>query len=713
MKSIMRRVTLAGLILALAGAGLSGQSASRPTAPPAPPGAQAPPPDLQTPSFRVQVDYVEVDALVTDEQGRFVRNLTKDDFQVLEDGKLQSISTFTLVDIPVERPDRPLYTETPIEPDVETNERPFDGRIYVMILDDLHIDALRSQNVKNAARRFIERNLGANDLMAVIYTGGRANAAQEFTSNKRLLIASVDRFVGRKLQSATLARNDEYFRQAAGAFQDRRIPDPYEQERAYNAQGTMRALRQVAEWFAGVRGRRKTMLFVSEGIDYDVTDIIRAPDTPMSSASVILDDIREAIQATARSNVSIYGIDPRGLVGIGDETIGVAGFAVADDPTQRDIGPSGLANELRLSQDNLRALSEETNGFAVVNRNDITESFDRIVRDNSSYYVLAYYPPSDKKDGKFHRIQVKVNRPGVTVRARRGYLSPKGNSKPAPVPTGGASPASLEALNSPIQVSGLTMRAFAAPFKGTAPNASVLVGVEVRGRDLALQANTKLELSFLAVDASGKQRAAKTDTLTLNLRPETRTRVEQTGLRFLNRIDLPPGRYQLRIASHDTVGGASGSVIYDLEIPDYNKQPFTMSGLVLTSMSAGTTMTVKADEQLKALLPGPPVATRAFSQNDELALFTEVYDNEGRTPHTVDVIATVRSDAGTIHYKVEEERDSKEFGGDRGGFGFATRIPLTELAPGPYVLTVEARSRLGNERAAARQVRFTVVASTR
>ena len=395
-----------------------------------PQAAQAPPPDLQTPSFRVQVDYVEVDALVTDEEGRFVRDLTKDDFQVFEDGKPQSISTFTLVDIPVERPDRPLFTETPIEPDVETNERPFDGRIYVMILDDLHVDALRSQLVKIAARRFIERNLGANDLMAVIFTGGRADAAQEFTSNKRLLLASVDRFIGRKLQSATLARNEEYFRQAAGAFQDQRIPDPVRAGARLQRAG--HDARRSGRWpsgLRGVRGRRKTMLFVSEGIDYDITDIIRAPDTPMSSASVILDDIREAIQATARSNVSIYGIDPRGLTSIADETIGVTGFAVADDPPQRGIGPGGLMNELQLSQDNLRALSEETNGFAVVNRNDPGPSFDRIVRDNSSYYVLAYYPPTDKKDGKFHRIEVRVNRPGLTVRARRGYLAPEGQQQ--------------------------------------------------------------------------------------------------------------------------------------------------------------------------------------------------------------------------------------------------------------------------------------------
>ena len=84
---------------------------------------------------------------------------------------------------------------------MQSNERPFDGRVYVMILDDLHVDAMRTQRVRQSARQFIERNLGANDLMAVIFTGGRATDAQDFTSNKRLLLNAVDKFMGRKLQS--------------------------------------------------------------------------------------------------------------------------------------------------------------------------------------------------------------------------------------------------------------------------------------------------------------------------------------------------------------------------------------------------------------------------------------------------------------------------------------------------------------------------------
>ena len=100
---------------------------------------QAPPvPVPQQPTFKAQVEYVEVDALVSDASGNFVRGLTKDDFQVLEDGKAQTISTFTLVDIPIERYTKPLGAALPIEPDVRTNERPFDGRVYVMVIDDLH-----------------------------------------------------------------------------------------------------------------------------------------------------------------------------------------------------------------------------------------------------------------------------------------------------------------------------------------------------------------------------------------------------------------------------------------------------------------------------------------------------------------------------------------------------------------------------------------------
>src|SRR5204863_7529856 len=142
-------------------------------------------------------------------------------------------------------------------------------------------------------------------------------------------------------------------------------------------------------------------------------------------------------------------VDPRGLTDGSEDSISVGQFADSDDPVAgRGIGQSSLQNELRLSQDSLRQLSEQSGGFAAVNRNDLSTAFDRIVRDNSSYYVLAYYPPSDKRDGKFHKIEVRVNKPGLIVRSRRGSVSPKGKAAPQNTRTGGMPPHWSDAINS-------------------------------------------------------------------------------------------------------------------------------------------------------------------------------------------------------------------------------------------------------------------------
>ena len=666
---------------------------------------QTQPPVPQPPTFKVEVDYVEVDALVTDQRGNFVRDLKKEDFQVLEDGKPQTIATFSIIDIPTERANRPLFASQPIEPDVKTNAQPFDGRIYVMVIDDLHTTFGRSQRVKAAARQFIDRHLGANDLMAVVHTSGPTDASQEFTGNRRLLRAAVDRVMGRKVASSTVTRTDEYYRQQSLGMRQAGSPvnDPEEAERGFNARSTLRELKEVADWFGNVRGRRKTILFVSEGIDYDITDVFNN-----RSASTILDDTRDTIAAATKSNVSIYGIDPRGLTDLGDESIEVQSFP---DDTSLGIGQSSFRREIQLSQDSLRVLSDETGGFAVVNKNDFSTAYDRIVRDNSSYYVLAYYPPNPKRDGRFHRIDVRVTRPGLTVaRARRGYANPRGK---APAPTAAASnqPSAevRDALNSPLPVSGVTMHVFAAPFKGTESNASVLVGTEIRGRDLKLDANDKVEVSYLAIDAKGKVRGGSTDSLTLNFRPETRSRVEQTGVRILSRLDLPPGRYQLRFAARDSSAGSIGSVLYDLEVPDFYKGPLVMSGLALTSTAGAAELTPRPDEQLKMVLPGPPAGLRTFSQDDGIVLFAEVYDNEAASPHKVDITSTVTSDDGKVMYKTDEERSSTDLLGKRGGYGYTAQIPLKDLPPGSYVLKVAARSRLGQGATAGRELQFTIV----
>jgi len=540
-----------------------------------------------------------------------------------------------------------------------------------------------------------------------VHTAGASNANQEFTNNKRLLLAAVDKTMGRKLDSATANKTTEYNNTRGIRQQGDPLNDPDDMERGFNARLTLDTLRSVSEWFGSVRGRRKAILFVSEGIDYDIYDVIAGNGSNHQSASTVIDATRDAIGAATRANVAIYGIDPRGLTDLGDESIEIGSFP---DDTSLGVGQGSLQNELRLSQDSLRTLSEETGGFAVVNKNDFSTAFQRIVEDNSSYYVLAYYPP-DPRPGRTHKIDVRLTRPGLTVRARKAYLTPKKVDPPKTTSNNPSTPELREALDSPLPVSGLTMHVFAAPFKGVAPNASVLFGVELRGRDMKVDPNSKILLSYIAIDATGKVKGGNTDSVTLTgLKPESKARIEQSGLRMLNRLELPPGRYQLRIAAHDSSGGNVGSIQYDLDVPDFAKAPFSMSGLVLTSGSGSVFPTVKADEQLKPVMPGPPIALRTFPQNDEIALFTEVYDNAGATPHKVDIVTTVTTDEGKVLFKTEEMRDSTDLGGKRGGYGYTTRVPMKDLALGSYVLKVEAKSRLKDTPPVARELQFTVEA---
>ena len=159
-------------------------------------------------TFQVEVNYVDVDVVVTDEQGRFVTGLTRKDFEVFEDGKPQKVDTFSLVEIPVERPAEFVVDGRAVPADTQTNRKPFDGRVYAFILDDLDVSAMRSAQVRDAAREFVRRYMGVNDLGAVIYTSGRTDAAQEFTTNRELLIRAIDKFQGRRMRSLSLDRLD-------------------------------------------------------------------------------------------------------------------------------------------------------------------------------------------------------------------------------------------------------------------------------------------------------------------------------------------------------------------------------------------------------------------------------------------------------------------------------------------------------------------------
>ena len=261
-----------------------------------PPGARRRPPRQQAPAAarrrRAAAGHVprrgelrRGGRVVTDAQGNVVTDLTADDFEVLEDGRPQKVAAFSLVNIPIERAERPLFAPAPIEPDVQTNA----GRRRPHLPDRarrpahrLHQHAAR----QGGARQFIEQNFGANDLAAVVYTSGRASDAQDFTNNPRLLLAA-DRQVHRPQARAR--------RRSSGSTSMRASIPARAHGRAgsttrarwsarFRARSAMASVRKLAEFMAGVRGRRKAMLLISEGIDYDIYE--RSSTTRSASAVI-------------------------------------------------------------------------------------------------------------------------------------------------------------------------------------------------------------------------------------------------------------------------------------------------------------------------------------------------------------------------------------------------------------------------------------------
>ena len=678
--------------------------AQAPAQPPAPSRASSQPPV----TFRVEVNYVEIDASVTDAQGAFVRNLTKDDFQVIEDGKPQALTAFSMVDIPIERSDPPLFSKTAIPPDVATNRTPFEGRVFVLVIDDLHTRFTRSARSRAAARQFVERYVGANDIVAVVNTSGFGKGMQDFTGNRALALRAIDTAMGIKAESSTQAALADYqMNRGMQGMQSNANASFNEMQRYNNARNSLRTLRNIADYMAGMRGRRKAVVYFSEGINYDVTNAIGN-----RYASDVQREIRDMVAAATRGNVNVYSVDPRGVTSGMEDAIEISGGFPADN----SIGPTGLMDEMRLEHDSLRVVAEETGGFAVLNQNDFRTGFQRILEDSSSYYVLGYYPTNDKRDGRFRRVEVKVLKPGLRVRARRGYAAPsparKAETSETPART---SPELRDALDSPVAISGLTITAFAAPFKGAGKNAALALAIEVDGSAMQFTPTpagtfaNDLEVTMFAANADGKIRDGARDVINLGLRPQTHEIVRQTGFRIVRRLQVPPGKYQVRIGARES-GGRVGTVLLDVDAPDFTKAGLTMSGIAIASAYASRMPTANPDSanEFKDVLPSPPTALREFPRGDQLSIFAEVYDNGARTPHRVEIKTEVLADDGRVVLAKSDERKSEELQGASGGYGHSTQVPLSQLAPGRYVLRITAKSFLADTPPVSREIEFRI-----
>ena len=421
--------TLAPVLVMAAAVLVAGEppAQQRPTnAPPAAPATPATPAPgtpgatPQQPTFRAGVNFVRVDAIVTDRQGNPIADLKPTDFEVLEDGKPQTIESFRFVRVDGSQP-----AETPARirtrQDEERAAANEDARIFVFFLDDYHVRLGNSMAARKPLAEFVQNSLAPNDLVALMYPLSPLDTVS-LTRDHQGVIRALERFEGRKFNY-----------EPRNSTEQRYALYPAETVERIRRQVSLSALEGLAVKLGAMREGRKAVIVVSEGYTAVLPPQLRDPvaampgvgntarRNPLAGENSIIEDraemagqmdiqqeMQEVFNAANRSNTALYTVDPRGL-------------ATGEFDINENVGMQRSSASLRQTQDTLRVLADETDGRAIVNRNDFGKAMKQIVSDSSAYYLLGYNSTQAPQDGKFHEIKVRVKRSGADVRARKGY----------------------------------------------------------------------------------------------------------------------------------------------------------------------------------------------------------------------------------------------------------------------------------------------------
>ncbi len=354
----------------------------------------------QAPRFRAGIEVVEVAFIARDSHGAPVTDLRASELAVAENGAPQQILALERVSLPRVGETPPPPAATPGNQGEVATPPAREGRVFVFVLDALHVAAARNLAVRRHAREFVEQYMGPGDAAAVLSPGAIAGATVDFTTDSSRLIKAIDSFTGTKLPSATIERS-------------RSVPAATDEERAYRVEALADSLEKLARWLDKLPGRRKALLLFTEGFDYDVADVM---GREARYASEVRRAMNRAVGALARTNTVLYAIDPRGLDSIDGQLV--------ETPVTDAKDIFRLQRELGDSIRSLRALAEGTGGFLSTDKG-MERAYELIAADNSEYYLLRYAPRKPARLGESRRIAVRTSRSGVRITARSGYTVPR------------------------------------------------------------------------------------------------------------------------------------------------------------------------------------------------------------------------------------------------------------------------------------------------
>jgi VWFA-related protein len=698
------------------------------------PAAQQVPGDREhgaaVPTFPAAAELVQIDVVVTGKDGAPVRDLRREDFQILEDGRPQAISHFAVgsASRPAAAPGTPATAATPPSAADPSASVPAVGRTIVLVFDDLHLGASRLSAAKREAIRFLLERVGPRDQVALVTTSGIRGVSQPLTRDRSALVRAVDRVTvqdrGARLRFGSpyiseqqaeqidrfgelASAGNEAFELAVAQFVAEFVVRPevaivMVRERVRNildegaryTRAALSMLETTVRSLAPVPGR-KVVVLLSEGF-------FLGRGTLSESAY----DVRRITDAATRSGTVIYSIDAGGL------SLPAPGGEI----TEKFLGAPSVAVRARVEsgqdenrREGMRAVAEETGGFAVLDDNDIGSGLKRILDDNEVYYLLAYEPVSPRRAGRFRSINVRLPaRPNLAARTRRGYFEPRGTpsatkpKEPSAKRAAAAAQARVQdAFVSIVPLRGLPVHLAAdfidLPDAGPTVVVNVAVDVaalrrsEVRGRDPG-----GVEVVGLVSDREGGAVESFAERLHLEVRPQTGDSEREDGVAVSRWFALKPGVYQVRVAALGEGSDETGSASEWIDVPDLAAGQLALSSLFLEPARGD------GAEPGEGGSPGTREGGRAararrsrFTAGSDLDVVLFAYNARTNAVGATDLAVRfeLRSEGRLIHEFLPRPVRSSE-GGSAQRVPTGARLSLAGLAPGEYELKAAVEDRI-------------------
>ncbi|HYJ84463.1 MAG TPA: VWA domain-containing protein [Pyrinomonadaceae bacterium] len=681
--------------------------------------------------LRVFTELVQTDVMVFDKGGKFVKGLTRENFELKIDGKPKPIEFFETVTAGSINEESLLQAARGASSGSNTaaGSKPLDrGRAVFFYVDDVHLDLGGIKESKKVITHFIESEIGQNDEAAIASTSGQIGFLQQLTDNRSVLRAALERlkyrpyivadtFDPRMTEYHALMIDGgeleifEYFvvetmRRHPGLQRGHAEIQVRSRARAILQQGAVATINTLNGLEGLVRSvnkqpGRKLVFFISGGFFLDTRN------------SDSMDRLRRITSAAARSGVVIYSMDARGLAVTSADASQPAMF----DPTGRLQRAAG--GELHASQDIMNALAKDTGGKTVFNTNALTPGLGRALKDTSTYYLLAWKPEREVEARKFRRIEVRVTgRPELTVQVRRGYFDIEPEQPVAKAKKTEAKPSE----KSPV----LELRKIIAePY----PNRDLPVSlglnyIDTPSRGVMLSAAMEMPselLSFSTIDAKrtavvnlagtvyndrGQVGAFFNNQLKIEA-PSDATTNNRDGVIYNYNVLLKPGLYQVRVGARDEKSGRAGSAHGWIEIPDLSAGQFALSSLLVGSREIEPVS--NASLAIRAMGAVNLSVARRFTSEEYLRFVIFIYNSalspNDSKPDLAVQVQVVRDQQPVVTAPLK--KISTEGIDDLKRVPYAAEISLKGLPSGRYQLQVSVVDRI-SKRSASQLTRFDI-----